>query len=80
MIGNRLRWWLAKFLWARQLRLGWDGGRHVDWTPAECLECGWRGPVRWLRHDYQDDGTGEDVEPVDECPKCGNENVKEYYS
>jgi hypothetical protein len=77
---NYLRWWMAKFLWIYQLRLGGDGGRHVDWTPAECLACGWRGSVRWLWHGYQDDGTGEDVEPVDECPKCGSDDVKEYYS
>jgi predicted Zn-ribbon and HTH transcriptional regulator len=79
MIANLLRWWLARFLWAWQLRLGGGHGRHVDWMPVECLECGWRGPERWLRHGYENDGTGEDVEPVDYCPRCGSDHVEEEY-
>jgi hypothetical protein len=46
-------------------------GRHNSPEPIRCDRCGWAGMVRWLIHTYQDDGTGEDVEPVDECPKCG---------
>lgn len=73
---NWLRWWLAKFLGARQLRLGGGHGRHVDWAPCWCMSCGWQGPVRWLVHGYEDDGNGEDVEPVDFCPKCNSERVE----
>jgi hypothetical protein len=75
---NWLRLVIARIMWARQVNLGGLGGRHVDWTPAECMKCGWQGPVRWLRHDYQDDGAG-DVEPADYCPRCGSYDVEEYY-
>ncbi len=47
-------------------------GRHESPEPIKC-ECGWAGPVRWLNHAYGNDGSGEDVEPVDECPRCGEE-------
>jgi hypothetical protein len=46
-------------------------GRHDDLTPVWCPLCLWAGPRRRLVHAYRDDGTGMDVEPVDECPRCG---------
>lgn len=46
-------------------------GRRTSLEPYCCERCLWSGPVRWLVHSYQDDGSGEDVEPVDECPRCG---------
>ncbi len=70
---GRLRCWISRLMWVRQQRLSGGHGRHVDWAPVECLECGWRGPERWLRHDYKNDSTGMDVEPVDYCPRCGRE-------
>jgi hypothetical protein len=48
-------------------------GRRECPEPVVCEECGWAGPRRWVFHAYQDDGSGEDVEPVDECPNCGRE-------
>jgi len=45
-------------------------GRRESSEPIKC-ECGWAGMVKWLVHTYQDDGSGEEVEPVDECPRCG---------
>ena len=48
-------------------------GRHDSPEPIRCKECGWGGMVRWLIHTYEwygDDENG-DVEPVDECPRCG---------
>lgn len=45
-------------------------GRRDSPEPVRC-ECGWAGMRRWTIHTYQDDGSGEDVEPSDECPRCG---------
>lgn len=47
-------------------------GRRESPEAIRCEECGWGGPLRWAVHTYQGDGCG-DVEPVDECPKCGAE-------
>lgn len=58
---------------------GYHGGRHIDWAPARCEDCGWRGPVRWLCHGYADDGDG-DVCQRDECPDCGGHDVTEAYA
>ncbi len=77
---NWLRLLIARLLWAWQQKHRAGGGRHIDWAPARCSECGWAGPTRWLVHDYQDDGSGEDVEPVDRCPRCGGDQVEEDYS
>lgn len=66
------RYWRSKDQpYSRQWAFMW--GRHDDPTPVWCARCGWAGPRRWLVHDYQSDGSGMDVEPVDECPKCGGE-------
>lgn len=69
---------VKRFLWAFYNFLEWLwwkthrwGGRHTQWSPIECDECGWYGPVRWCEHGYTDDGSGEDVTPEDYCPKCG---------
>jgi len=51
----------------------WMWGRHDSPEPVLCEECGWGGPRRWAVHTYQDDGTGEDVEPVDQCRRCQRE-------
>ena len=47
-------------------------GRHTDPHPVMCPICLWAGPVRWLKHGYAACGE-DDVEPVDECPRCGYE-------
>lgn len=86
---NFIRYWFARFMWRLQCRklhlcrklginLGYCGGRRVDWIPMICEECGWRGPLRWCYHTYGDDGSGEDVEPVDECPHCFREDLVDY--
>jgi len=50
--------------------------RYDDTTPVYCEDCGWKGQVRDCVHTYRGiPGTGGDVEPVDECPKCGSENL-----
>lgn len=86
---NRLRHFVAVLMWRVQCSWLWrfrfvrgaayHGGRHIDWAPCRCEECGWRGPVRWTCHTYEDDGSGEDVCPVDECPKCGSQDLQENY-
>lgn len=48
-------------------------GRRGDMTIVACERCGWSGMVKETVHGYGDDGTGEDVVPVDECPECGYE-------
>ena len=48
-------------------------GRRESPEPVRCEMCGWAGMRRWAIHGYQDDGSGQDVEPVDECPRCGDE-------
>lgn len=84
-----LPWQLLKYAYAwvvwritiviRRIRLKWKirlpiiGGRHVDPDPVRCEECNWMGMRRWTVHTYGDDGTSMDVEPVDECPRCGAE-------
>jgi len=57
--GRGLRRRRDAFSWGRR-----DSPKAV-WCP-----CGWVGPLRWMIHTYGPDGCG-DVEPVDECPRCG---------
>lgn len=45
-------------------------GRRESPEPIHCSTCHWSGPRRWAHHSYQDDGSGQDVEPLDECPCC----------
>lgn len=82
-----LPWWLLRYAFAWSwlklavLRdrlkgrpnhlLAWYG-RHDDPTPIMCPRCLWAGPRRWLVHTYCGVGV-DDVEPVDECPRCGLE-------
>lgn len=47
-------------------------GRHTDPNPILCPACLWGGARRWLVHTYTGCGE-EDVEPCDECPRCGEE-------
>lgn len=79
-MANWLRLLLSRALWAWQAKHGGGSGRHNMWAPARCSECGWAGPTRRLVHGYQDDGSGEDVEPVDYCPRCGGSHLEEDYS
>lgn len=48
-------------------------GRRECPEPVVCSRCGWAGPRRWAIHAYRDDGTGEDVDPVDQCPRCAED-------
>lgn len=58
--------------------------RHTDLSPVRCLDCGWEGKAYECVHTYRSDGssnpdgspTGE-VEPVDECPECGSEQLEQ---
>ena len=70
--------WLACILWWLQCR-GWlrwflpyAGGRHIDWMPVRCDECGWMGPLRWCVHTYHGNCLGDCIEPRDDCPNCGS--------
>jgi len=47
-------------------------GRHTDPDPVLCPLCLWGGARRWLVHTYAM-CSEEDVEPIDECPRCGTE-------
>lgn len=51
--------------------------RYDDPTPVQCSKCGWKGKIKDMFHTYRDDGSGEDVEAVDECPVCGTDDVEE---
>ncbi len=80
-------WWMMRFVFAwcwmllarvidRKIAY-WDGhfvgwGRHDDPTPVVCERCLWTGPLRWTIHTYHACGD-DDVEPVDECPRCGSD-------
>ncbi len=65
----------------RHTRLRVQSGRHTDLNPVWCQRCGWTGPVRWLVHMYHsyyvgggsEESGDYDSEPVDECPRCGQE-------
>lgn len=80
---RRLHYLWLLWTWTLVLRLGrmtrhpwwWNGGRHSDGDPTVCRNCGWVGRVRDSVHGYQDDGSGEDVEGVEECPRCGSEEL-----
>lgn len=82
---NFLRYHLARFMWWVQCFRRWHilyhlchwpyhGGRHFDWMPCRCEDCGWRGPLRWTFHTYRACGD-DDTEPSDECPVCFSEVV-----
>lgn len=76
VVGHILRWGDMRGCRAplrRHIRWAWMWGRRDSPEPTRCDECGWRGPRRWTVHTYHDDGSHEDVEPVDECPVCGAE-------
>lgn len=50
--------------------------RYDDPTPIQCEDCGWRGKVMDCIHTYYEiPGTEGDVEPADECPDCGSDNL-----
>lgn len=55
-------------------RYWWNAGRRSDGDPTVCDNCGWVGRVRECVHTYENDGAG-DVEPIEECPKCGSNSV-----
>lgn len=50
-------------------------GRHEEPTMVKC-ECGWVGKRSGTLHLYQPDYEGMDVEPIDKCPKCKSEFIK----
>lgn len=67
------RWHGRPLLGLPQLRRPVIYGRHINPDPIICRCCLWAGPRRWAYHTYQDDGSGEDVEAIDQCPRCGGE-------
>ena len=50
-------------------------GRSNDHTPVRWHDCKWEGLVMECIHTYKGVPMSTDVEPVDQCPRCGNENV-----
>ncbi len=56
--------------WLKFAAFGW--GRRESPEPIMCRCCLWAGMVRWTVHTYTACGE-DDVEPVDECPRCGSE-------
>lgn len=66
----RLVTWLGK-------KLGrpywWNGGRRDDGDPTVCPECKHVLRVRDCVHTYSGWGGEDEVEGVEECPKCGSE-------
>lgn len=78
-------WWILRWMFAyawwylasvkKQLsgiekRWSFMFGRHDDPSPVICSRCLWAGPRRWTIHTYHSCGI-DDVEPTDECPRCG---------
>jgi hypothetical protein len=72
-------WWLlwgfGRWLWHAEGREHpidyWRTGRGESWYPLRCAACGWRGPERWAKHDYEV-ALGE-VAPITRCPGCREE-------
>ncbi|MCL5999216.1 MAG: hypothetical protein M1546_24600 [Chloroflexi bacterium] len=66
--------WQAMTLWrlahGEPRAWAWMWGRHDDPEPVLCERCLWAGPRAWTIHAYHACGD-DDVEPVDECPRCG---------
>lgn len=48
--------------------------RHTDPTIMVCPDCGWTGQLKDCTHTYVET-TGEDVEPISNCPKCGGSDI-----
>lgn len=80
-----LPWWLLRYgtAWVKfKVLVQWDKvrkrpfpglrGRHDDPSPVMCPRCLWAGAYSQLLHTYSA-VLGYDVEPVDECPRCGEE-------
>jgi hypothetical protein len=73
-----LRYLFAKIIWILYVivcrmtdgRLLWMSGRYTSPEPIWCDRCFWAGMRRWAVHTYHPCGD-DDVEPVDECPRCG---------
>lgn len=81
-------WWMLRYLFAwcwsqvwypytriiRRVKPTWAPlySRHTYPTPVVCPRCLWAGPERWLVHGYGPCGD-YDVEPISECPRCGQE-------
>ena len=52
--------------------------RYTDEGLVQCDDCGWRGMVKDCVHTYRGiAGSEGDVEPVDECPECGSDQLIE---
>ena len=49
--------------------------QYNDLTMVECQDCGWRGQVKDCVHTYRRVTFIEDIEAVDECPKCGSRKL-----
>ena len=70
-----IRWWRKHVCCPEGLF--WDAySRTEDPCPAICVHCGWAGRWKDLVHGYKPDFTNRDVEPIDNCPDCGSENIK----
>jgi hypothetical protein len=73
---SRLNWWFRNHCWPVFWVTRWvlplGGGRWEDPNPTICSRCLWMGARRAAVHTYASCGE-DDVEAVDECPRCGNE-------
>ena len=51
-------------------------GRHNDTTIVKCHSCSWTGKAMDCIHAYKGVAWSEgDTEPVDQCPRCGGEDI-----
>ena len=65
---------LGPSTWRQSHLFAFSWGRHDSPKAMWCERCGWVGPLRWAIHTYAGCGD-DDVEPVDECPRCGSESL-----
>ena len=78
-LGGKAKWLWYFWTWRLVTWLGkkcgrpwwWNGGRRTDGDPTRCEACGLVWRVRDCVHTYA--GACGDVEPVDECPRCGEQ-------
>lgn len=65
-------WGTWRWLYMRPRYIAFLWGRHESPEAVLCESCGWAGPLRWAVHTYRAAGD-DDVEGIDECPRCGHE-------
>jgi hypothetical protein len=74
-------WGTARWLFRRPRDWPWKPWRRMafSWNPRQsprprlCAKCGWVGPLRWARFEYDSSVYGEECTLLESCPRCANQ-------